>query len=94
MEERLMTRHPDPGKAGVSIRKDKYDLIRDGILEVLKREVDFLFRDLPKDVEIQLRGSFEGSISWFVTTVKLDLEARGEIERVPGSSPQKLRLRA
>jgi len=43
-------------------------------------------------IEYQLRNRFEGSISWYVTTVKLDMEARGEIERVPDSNPQQLRL--
>jgi hypothetical protein len=36
---------------------------------------------------------FEGSIPWYVTTVKLDLEARGVIERVPGPGEQKLTLK-
>jgi len=33
-----------------------------------------------------------GSISSYTTTDKLDLEARGLIERIPGSRPQVLRL--
>jgi hypothetical protein len=44
---------------------------------------------LPEDELDQL-----GSVSWYTTTVKLDLEVKGEIERIPGSSPQRLRLRA
>jgi hypothetical protein len=32
-----------------------------------------------------------GSVSWYTTTVKLDLEVRGEIERIAGSKPQRLR---
>jgi hypothetical protein len=42
--------------------------------------------------EHMLMGKLEGSISWYATMVKLDLEARGEIERIPGSSPQRIRL--
>ena len=45
-------------------------------------------------VERDLDGSFDGSIPWCVTTVKLDLEARRVIERVPSASPQRLRLAA
>jgi hypothetical protein len=36
--------------------------------------------------------SFNGSVMWYVTTVKLDLEARGEIKRVPNSRPQLVKL--
>ncbi len=35
-----------------------------------------------------MQDSFDGSVMWYYTTVKLDLEARGEIRRVPGSRPQ------
>ncbi len=32
-----------------------------------------------------------GSVSWYTTTVKLDMEVRGEIERLPGSRPKRIR---
>jgi Family of unknown function (DUF6958) len=32
-----------------------------------------------------------GSVGWYTTSVNLDLEARGLIERVPGAQPQRLR---
>ena len=32
-----------------------------------------------------------GSVRWYSKTVQLDLEARGWIERVPGSGPLRLR---
>ena len=37
-------------------------------------------------------GEWEGSVGWYATAVKLDLEARGELERVPGAKPQRVRL--
>ena len=49
------------------------------------------FTNLNKDVHDKL-SRFDGSISWYVTTVKLDLEARHVVERIPGTSPQQLRL--
>ena len=47
---------------------------------------------LARAVEKDLRGTFEGSVTWYVTTVKLDLEARGTLKRVPNSRPQLVRL--
>ncbi|MCZ7544494.1 MAG: hypothetical protein M5R40_13685 [Anaerolineae bacterium] len=49
------------------------------------------FADLIPAVDAALAGDFDGSVGWHVTTVKLDLEARGLIERVPQSRPQRLR---
>ena len=34
---------------------------------------------------------FRGSIGWYTTIVKLDLEARGLIDRIPDKKPQHLR---
>jgi len=39
-----------------------------------------------------VNGNFEGSVTWYVTTVKLDLEARGVVKRVPHSRPQLVKL--
>jgi hypothetical protein len=93
MEEKIVTLHPDPAKAGLNIRKEKYEVIRDAILRILRDKDEMLFKDLAGEVEKMIEGGFEGSISWYVTTVKLDLEARGVIERVHGMSPQRLRIK-
>ena len=92
MEEKIMTRHPDPGKSGVNISRQKYDAIRAAILDAIRARGEITFKDLAQDVRTGLADRFDGSISWYVTTVKLDLEARGLIERVPKSRPQRLRL--
>lgn len=91
MEEKILTLHPD-GKQGVNINKEKYETIRQAILSILGDQRETLFKDLAAEVERKLESDFDGSISWYVTTVKLDLEARGLITRVPKSSPQRLRL--
>ena len=82
--------HPE-GKQGVNISKVKYETIRQAILSILDEREEILFKDLPAAVE-QQEPDFDGSITWYVTSVKLDLEARGLIIRVPKSSPQRLRL--
>jgi hypothetical protein len=53
---------------------------------------EMTFTELGKAVRRRLEGTFEGSISWYYTTVKLDLEARGIIEQTGSGSPQLLRL--
>jgi hypothetical protein len=92
MQAKILTRHPDPAKSGVNISKEKYDQVRDAILETLGVGGDVTFQGLTRAVEQKLSGQFDGSVPWYVTTVKLDLEARGLIERIPDSSPQRLRL--
>ena len=93
MEEKFLTLHPKR-KAGVNISKAKYDQIRKAILGAIQAHGEISFNELPGEVEKRLVGGFEGSIGWYVTSVKLDLEARGEIERVPGKSPQRLRFKS
>jgi hypothetical protein len=90
-DERIMTLHPQ-GKAGVNICKEKYQQIRNAIVGSLEGREALTFRELMEQVGQALEGKFEGSIGCYVTTVKLDLEARGTIERLPGASPQQLRL--
>jgi hypothetical protein len=89
-----MTLHPQ-GKAGVNIEKTTYDAMRRALLKVIPRTRDGVrFGDLGDLVVDHLDGGAfpQGkSVLWYVTTVKLDLEARGEIEQVPGAKPMHLR---
>ena len=91
MEEKIMTLHPQ-GKTGVNISKAKYDMMRQAIINGLEAEGTMTFKALNEWVGGQLNGRFDGSIGWYYTTVKLDLEARGVLERVPKTSPQQIRL--
>lgn len=90
-EEKILTLHPQ-GKQGTNISKAKYEQMRDEIVQALKAEPDQTFFGLIDVVGQRLDGRFDGSIGWYFTTVKLDLEARGIVERVPNASPQRLRL--
>jgi len=91
MADRILTKHP-AGKAGVNIAREKYDAVRLAILQAIGDCGELAFRELAGEVSLRLDREFEGSVSWYVTTVKLDLEARGEIERIPNRRPQVLRL--
>ncbi len=89
--ERMMTLHPE-GKQGVNIEKEKYETMRQAIISALQASQPQTFSGLEKEVNARLDGNFDGSISWYFTTVKLDLEARQVLERVPGTRPQQIRL--
>ena len=92
MDEKIQTLHPDPGKQGVRIDRGKYELVAQAIQEIIRQQGEISFNGLMQAVNERLQGKMAGSISWYVTTVKLDLEARGVIARVPGAKPQRLRL--
>jgi hypothetical protein len=89
-ERRVLTRHPE-GKQGVNISRDKYEAMSAAILRSMEGRGEVPLQVVRGDVDSELRGRFEGSISWYFTTVKLDLEARGILERVPGKRPQRIR---
>ena len=91
-EAKILTLHPEEGKQGVNINRAKYEMVRQAILEAVRSQGSITFKGLTSLVEYKLRNRFEGSISWYVTTVKLDLEARGEIERLDENGEQRFRL--
>jgi hypothetical protein len=91
MKDTIRTLHPEK-KQGVNISKEKYDIIRTAILSTLNTQKEITFMSLSRAVEKEVNGTFDGSVMWYVTTVKLDLEARGEIKRVPNSRPQLVKL--
>ena len=80
MAEKIRTLHPDPCKKGVNIDRAKYDLVRTGIGHVLKANKKMKPMKLFEQVAGQLDGQMDGSIKWYAVSVKLDMEARGEIE--------------
>jgi len=91
MKDMIRTLHPEK-KQGVNISKEKYEIIRKAILWILRTQKEISFMNLSRAVEKEVNGNFEGSVMWYVTTVKLDLEARGTVKRVPNSRPQLVKL--
>ena len=91
MREKIRTLHPEK-KQGVNISREKYDIIRNAILCVMKSQKEMTFMNLSRAVEKEVNGNFEGSVTWYVTAVKLDMEARGEMKRVRHSRPQLVKL--
>ena len=97
-EARVVCHTPTPGKNPTRIHKWKYDLLRGIILEILAGSADGVeFRSLPDLIAARLNGEQKanlGSVSWYTTTVKLDMEVKGDIERVAGAKYQRLRIPA
>lgn len=86
----IQTRHP-AGKSGRSISREKYDAVRDAMVAAL-RGGELTHAELMSALQTKLKKSFDGNISWYGETVKLDLEARKTLERTD-TRPQRYRLR-
>lgn len=90
--EFFLTLHPEPRKPGTRIEKEKYDLMRNSILETLRCNGPTPVARLGDLLESKLTKTFDGSVMWYYTAVKLDLEARREIRRVPNTSPPEIEI--
>ena len=89
-EEKILTKHP-LGKRGVNISKEKYETLKKAILSTLQGK-ELTHTELFDRLNKSLKGKFDGSISWYAETVKLDLEARKTVQRT-SSKPPKYRLK-
>ncbi len=78
MADKIMALHPEPGKAGTNISQARYDLVRVAILDALQVDGAIAFQALSEAVGMRLPSDFDGSVGWYTTTVKLDLEAPGD----------------
>lgn len=88
-DEKILTRHP-AGKSGKNISRTKYDTMKSELLAILQKD-ELTHRELFQKLKTRLESKFDGNVSWYGETVKLDLEARGIIERTM-SKPQKYHL--
>ena len=94
MQTKIQLRHPT-GKKAVSMDKTKYDLLKDALLKHLRAKGESTHEEILKTVEEDFRKTktnFEGSIEWHLEWVKLDLEARKEINRTGLTSPVKFAI--
>ncbi len=82
MNEKILTKNPDPAKKGVKIDKDRYDFMRGVILGILKAQGPLSNASLIAAIvdEVERDGKVDYSVGWAAMAVKLDLEARGELK--------------
>ncbi len=91
--EKILTLHPE-GKKGTNISLQKYNVIKSFILKSLSDFGEISYKDLNLLGRKVLGSSFEGSVVWYIVTVKLDLEARGIIERIASKKGHKIKLKS
>jgi hypothetical protein len=87
----IQTLHPIPGKINKKISLEKYNFIREHLLKILAKN-ELTHTELMEALYQNVKDIFEGGVQWYGETVKLDLEARKEIERT-GTRPEKYRLK-
>ena len=90
-EQKILTQHPS-GKHGVNVDRETYELFKRAILVALN-DKELTHTELGDNLNRTLKRMFSGNIGWYAETMKLDLEARGIIERTK-TKPQKYRLRS
>lgn len=89
--EKIQTMHPDPTKSNKKILLLKYQTIKTTLLSIL-RVSELTHTDLMEKLYQEVKDTFEGGVQWYGEVVKLDLEARGIIERTK-TKPVKYRLK-
>ncbi len=87
----IQTLHPIAGKTNKKITLDKYEIIRDQLIQILQSS-EPTHTELMELLYQRVKDSFVGGVQWYGETVKLDLEARGLVERI-GNKPERYRLK-
>ena len=97
-DAKKVCRTPTKGRDGVTrIPLWKYDAVHAAIVAAVAEagEAGLPFKDLASAVAQRLVVDDLdnlGSIGWHTTTVKLEMEVAGELQRIAGKGPQRLCL--
>jgi hypothetical protein len=89
---KITTLHPTKGKKGKNIDERKYTLVKTMIVDILKSNTPLSFAQMLRLTNRKAGRTFTGSFPWHLEMVKLDLEARNIIRRVPKTNPQEYEL--
>lgn len=95
MDTRIQLLHPEE-KTGVTMEQGRYEALRKIMLEHLRNNEGSTQAELVKVIIEEFSRNnvkFDGSIEWHTEWVKLDLEARNEIQRKADRSPITYSLR-
>jgi hypothetical protein len=77
------------GTPSTNVDQEKFEIVREILLSTLPKEGDGLtIREMEAEVApLVSKKLFPKGVMWWVMTVKLDMEGRGELQRIPGSKP-------
>jgi galactokinase len=75
-QEYLQTVHPDD-RVGVKMKRDRYNEIRDFILNALEEEKEITINRLIEKANYLFWNQLKEETGWYIYHVKLDLEAKG-----------------
>lgn len=92
----MQLRHRNPIAGRPYVRSDKYLMVRQAVLEKLPvsgpgRTSEDLVAALAPQLPLSLFPTF-ASVRWFLTAVRIDLEARGLVSRVGRTRPARYLL--
>lgn len=93
MEDKIQLSHP-AGKHAIKIDKQRYQLLKDALIKGLSGGA-LTHKELYQAVTNEFKRhniSFEGSVEWYMESVKLDLEAKSIIRRIKEKSKLKFEL--
>ena len=76
------------------IDRAKYKSVHDAIIATLKERGPASIIELFEGVKGHLPADFKGPVQWCTFSVKLDMEARGELERVQVNRIHRVRYRS
>lgn len=83
----IQTLHIDLNKTNKKIDLEKYLFVKEHLLAILENQ-ELTHTELMKALYVSIKDEFDGGIQWYGEIVKLDLEARGLIERTKAKLPQ------
>ena len=94
MEQKVQLLHP-AGKKAVRMDIGKYTIMKKALLNGLKQKGELTHTEILHAIILNFKRNkikFEGSVEWYMESVKLDLEAGKLIERVSDKKQLKFRL--
>jgi hypothetical protein len=94
MEDKIKLLHPG-GKNAVKIDRKKYEILNKAILHCLAKKDALTHTEMFEAVKAYFEKNkivFEGSVQWYMESVKLHLEATKAIQRITEKIPHKWKL--